>query len=47
MNTINILITKIAKLEAKRDLGTITMDEETLMCRLIEQVEEKIERGYN
>ena len=39
MKAINILISQIEKLEAKRDAGTMTMDEETLLCRLIEKVE--------
>ena len=39
MKAINILISQIEKLEAKRDAGTMTMDEETLFCRLIEKVE--------
>ena len=34
------LINTIERLEAKRDNGTITMDEETILCRLIERVEE-------
>ena len=37
---LRIITAQIEKLEAKRDNGTITMDEETLLCRLCERADE-------
>ena len=34
-----ILINRIEELENKQDNGTITMNEEVLLCRLVEKVE--------
>ena len=38
------LISTIANLEAKQDNGTITMTEEAILCKLIEMVENLINK---
>lgn len=43
-NIMKALINTIENLELKRDLGTITMTEETILCRLIEQVEYELSK---
>lgn len=40
MKTMSAIISAIEHLEAKRANGTITMDEETQLIRLIERAEE-------
>lgn len=42
MKNINTIIAVIEKLEAKRANGTITMDEETYLIRLVELAEEML-----
>jgi len=39
-----LLINTIATLESKRDNGTITMTEETILMRLVEQVEYELSK---
>lgn len=40
MKTLNAVISAIEVLEAKRANGTITMDEETYLCNLVELAED-------